>query len=42
MDISRQSVGVKVNTVEELELVSAHDRGIEKRGLRKIEWNKAY
>jgi hypothetical protein len=37
-----ESVGIRVNADDELELVFAHDRDFEKRGLRKIERNKEY
>jgi hypothetical protein len=38
----KQGIGIRVNQDNELELVFAHDRNIEKRGLRKIERNKEY
>jgi hypothetical protein len=38
----KQGVGIRVNQDNELELIFAHDRNIEKRGLRKIEQNKEY
>lgn len=38
----KQGVGIRVNQDNELELVFAHDRDIDKRGLRKIERNKEY
>ncbi|KAH5752356.1 hypothetical protein HBI65_214070 [Parastagonospora nodorum] len=37
-----ESVAIRVNADDELELVFAHDRDFEKRGLRKIERNKEY
>lgn len=37
-----QSVGIRVNKDDELELVFAHDADTDKRGLRKIERNKGY
>jgi hypothetical protein len=37
-----ESVGIRVNTDNELELVFLHDRDFRKRGLRKIELNKEY
>jgi hypothetical protein len=37
-----ESVGIRVNTDNELELVFAHDPNFGKRGLRKIERNKEY
>ncbi|KAH7086797.1 hypothetical protein FB567DRAFT_51523 [Paraphoma chrysanthemicola] len=42
LDTFRQGVGIRVNNDNELELVFANDRDIEKRGLRKIERNTAY
>jgi hypothetical protein len=38
----RESVGIRVNTDNEVELVFAHDRDFETRGLRKLERNAAY
>lgn len=38
----KEGVGIRVNRDNELELVFAHDRDIEGRGLRKIERNKEY
>jgi hypothetical protein len=38
----KEGVGIRVNQDNELELVFAHDRDIDKRGLRKIERNKEY
>ena len=38
----KEGVGIRVNKDNELELVFAHDRDIDKRGLRKIEPNKEY
>lgn len=38
----KEGVGIRVNQENELELVFAHDRDIDKRGLRKIERNKEY
>lgn len=38
----QESVGIRVNQQDQVELVFAHDRDIEARGLRKIERNKAY
>jgi hypothetical protein len=37
-----ESVGIRVNTDNEVELVFAHDRDFETRGLRKLERNAAY
>jgi hypothetical protein len=42
METFRQSVGIRVNSEEVLELVFAHDRDVESRELHKIERNKAY
>jgi hypothetical protein len=41
LETFNQSVGIRVNN-DELELVFAHDRDVDTRGLRKIERNKAY
>jgi hypothetical protein len=38
----RESVGIRVNEQDKVELVFAHDRDIGARGLRKIERNRAY
>jgi hypothetical protein len=38
----KEGVGIRVNQDNELELVFAHDRDIDKKGLRKIERNKEY
>jgi hypothetical protein len=37
-----ESVGIRVNTENELELVFAHDCDIEARGLREVQQNKEY
>jgi hypothetical protein len=37
-----ESVGIRVNTDNEVELVFAHDRDFDTRGLRKLERNAAY
>jgi hypothetical protein len=42
IDTFNQSVGIRVNNDNELELVFASDRNIGTLGLRKIEQNKAY
>lgn len=42
MDTLNESVGVRVNSQNKLELVLAHDRGSESRDLRKIEPNKEF
>jgi hypothetical protein len=42
LDTLQQGVGIRVNGNNELELVFASDRDLEKRGLRKIEKNLAY
>jgi hypothetical protein len=38
----QEGVGIRVNRDNELELVFAHDRNVDKRGLRKIERNREY
>lgn len=42
MDTLNESVGVRVNSQNKLELVLAHDRGSESRDLRKIEPNEEF
>ena len=42
LETLRQAVGIRVNDEEELELVFAHDRDVDTRGMRKIVPNKAY
>jgi hypothetical protein len=42
LDTFNQSVGIRVNSDNELELVFASDRDVDTRGLRKIEKNVAY
>lgn len=37
-----ESVGIRVNTDDQLELVFEHDGEFRKRGLSKIQWNKEY
>jgi hypothetical protein len=42
LDTFTRSVGIRVNSDNELELVFAGDQDVEKRGLRQIEKNQAY
>lgn len=42
MNTLRQNVGIRVNNNNELELVFANDRSLDKSGLRKVERNTAY
>ena len=42
METYREEVGIRVNNQEQLELVFAHDKDAETRGLRKVIPNKSY